>query len=367
MSSAPRILMSGGGTGGHIYPALAIADAVKQLAPDAKILFVGAEERMEMQLVPRHGYEIIGLPVRGFQRKLDKRNLSFPWLLLKSFQQARAIVGDFKPDLAVGTGGFASGPALFAAMLSRKPIFLQEQNAYPGITNRMLGKRAERIFQAYEEANRYVPKGKSVVSGNPLRQGMKLADLPQKAEALAFFGLDPAKPCLLVFGGSLGARTMNQAQQALYDFWASRRDLQMIWQTGKGYYAGFSESETASLPNVVCLPYLERMDMAYAAADLVACRAGALSISELQVLGKPALLFPSPNVAGNHQHANASAVERAGGCVLVADDRQVELIPSALQNLLGDPSKLSGMSASMLGQARPDAAQLIAKTLLSYV
>jgi len=365
--AAMRVLLSGGGTGGHIYPALSIASAIKELAPDAEFLFVGAEGKMEMRRVPAAGYDIVGLPVAGFHRSLDKRNFAFPFKLLKSLRKARSVVKDFNPDVAIGTGGYASGPALAAASMVGVPVFLQEQNALAGVTNRMLGKIAKSIFVAYPEALAYFASAKTVHTGNPLRSSLSADSLRSKAVGRAHYELDQAKPTLLSFGGSLGARKMNDAFVKMHPFWAAHQELQVIWQTGEDYFSRFSESETAQLSNVKCVPYLERMDLAYAAADLVACRAGALSISELQLLGKPSLLIPSPNVSGDHQTANAKAVERTGAAVLIPDDQQVEKLSATLSSLLGDEQALAKMAKAAAHSARPNAAQHIAQHILEYV
>ncbi|MFK8055706.1 MAG: undecaprenyldiphospho-muramoylpentapeptide beta-N-acetylglucosaminyltransferase [Saprospiraceae bacterium] len=365
--AALRVLLSGGGTGGHIYPALAIAAAIKELAPDTEFLFVGAEGKMEMRRIPAAGYKIVGLPVAGFHRSLDVRNFSFPFKLLRSLGKARRTVKEFAPDVAIGTGGYASGPALAAASIAGVSVFLQEQNALAGVTNRLLGRIAKAVFVAYPEAITYFASAKTVHSGNPLRSSLIADNLTDKVVGRVHFGLDPNKPTLLSFGGSLGARKMNEAFVEMHSFWKTHQELQVIWQTGEGYFSRFSESETAQLPNVKCVPYLERMDLAYAAADLVACRAGALSISELQLLGKPSLLIPSPNVSGDHQTANAKAVERTGAAVLIPDNQQVEKLTATLSQLLGDPNALARMSKAAVDSAKPDAAQHIAKYILDYV
>ena len=367
--AAPRLrfLLAGGGTGGHIYPALAIADALRALRPDAGFLFVGAEGKMEMTRVPDAGYAIEAIPVSGFHRGLDRRNLSFPLRLLRGLGRARRVVREFSPSAAIGTGGYVSGPALAVARASRIPVFIQEQNAFPGVTNRLLGRVATAVFQAYPEADRYFPPGRCLHTGNPLRQQLSAGGLPEAAFAKTHFGLAPAKPTLLSFGGSLGARSMNEAIDAMTGFWKQHTELQLIWQTGAGYFERYGDSATARLPNVKCLPYLERMDLAYAAADLVSCRAGALSISELQLLAKPALLIPSPNVAGDHQTANARAVEGGGGARVVKDDRQVASLGTLVPELLTDSATLQGMSVAMRAMAKPDAAHLIATTILHHV
>ncbi len=364
---APRVLLSGGGTGGHIYPALAIADAVRELHPDAECLFIGALGKMEMERVPRAGYRIEGVPVVGFQRGLDRRNLAFPFKLGAGLSRAYKIVKRFDPDVAIGTGGFASGPALAVAAMQARPVFVQEQNAFPGVTNRLLARAAKRVFTAYEASHGFFPQGKCFLTGNPLRSTLQPGSLGEAAAARVFFGLDPAKPTLLSFGGSLGARTMNEANASMEAFWRERPKLQLIWQTGRGYFERFSESGTARLPNVSCVPYLERMDLAYGAADLVACRAGALSVSELELLGKPALLIPSPNVTGDHQTANARAVEAAGGAVLIHDSAQINDLPIQVARLLDNETLRSEMARAIRALATPDAARTIAENLIAHV
>jgi UDP-N-acetylglucosamine--N-acetylmuramyl-(pentapeptide) pyrophosphoryl-undecaprenol N-acetylglucosamine transferase len=362
-----RAILSGGGTGGHIYPALAIADALKAEVPSAEILFIGAEGKMEMRRVPKSGYEIKGLPVAGFHRQLDTRNFSFPLKLIRSFAMARRWVKDFAPDVVVGTGGYASGPALAAAALQGVPVFLQEQNALPGVTNRLLGRVATSIFTAYPEAAKYFASAKTKQLGNPLRTNLAADRMPAKPDAVQHFKLRADRPTLLSFGGSLGAKKMNEALAGMASFWQENQQFQLIWQTGEGYYDKFSQTVTAQLDNVCCLPYLERMDLAYAAADLVSCRAGALSISELQLLGKPAILIPSPNVAGDHQTANALAVERTGAAVVVRDNQQVEQLPAVLSELLAAPAKLQSMAVSARALGRPNSAQQIASIILEHV
>ena len=365
--SGLRVLLSGGGTGGHIYPAVAVADALRALEPDVELLFVGALGKMEMDRVPKAGYRIEGVPVSGFHRGFDRRNLSFPLRLASGLAAARRVVRQFAPSAAFGSGGFASGPALAAARLRGLPIFVQEQNAFPGVTNRLLGRVAQRVFTAYEEAARYFPEGRTLLTGNPLRGSLVGRSAPARAAAVVHFGLDPVRPVLLSFGGSLGAQRMNEAHAANQAYWRTRPDQQLIWQTGERYFERYSASDTAQLPNVVCLPYLERMDLAYAAADLVSCRAGALSVSELQLLGKPALLIPSPNVAGDHQRANARAVAALGGAEVLEDDEQTSKLAAALDGLLSNPEKLAAMAKAMRALARPDAAEQIARHILQHV
>ena len=296
-----KILISGGGTGGHIFPAVSIANALKRRVPGAEILFVGAEDRMEMERVPAAGYEIIGLPVAGFDRRHLLRNFKVLLKLWKSMRKARAIVRDFKPDIAVGVGGYASGPTLKAAQKAGVPTLLQEQNSYAGVTNKLLGKKAARVCVAYEGMDRFFPGADIVMTGNPVRKD--LLDNPlTPAKAREGFGLDPLKPTVLVVGGSLGALTLNESmEQGLASL--NKAGIQVIWQTGKNF--GDRGAKAAKgLEGVVVTPFISDMGKAYAAASLVVSRAGAGSISELELLGKPAILVPSPNVAEDHQTKN---------------------------------------------------------------
>lgn len=366
-ASTYRYLLAGGGTGGHIYPALAIADALRRERPESEFLFVGAAGKMEMRRVPAAGYRIEAIPVMGFHRGADLRNLRFPFKLVRSLLRARSIVAAFGPSAAIGTGGYVSGPALAAARLRGVPVFVQEQNAFPGVTNRLLAQGAEAVFAAYDEARPYFPAGRLRHSGNPLRLSLDPTAMPHTAYAKTHFGLDATLPVLLSFGGSLGARSMNEAHDAMTGFWRKHHRLQLIWQTGEGYYDRYKDSATARLPNVTCVKYLERMDLAYAAADLVSCRAGALSISELQLLGKAAVLIPSPNVSGDHQTANARAIETGGGAILVPDAEQEARLAHLLPQLLADADATERMAQRMAAMAKPSAARDIARAIIAYV
>ena len=313
MNEKPRVLISGGGTGGHIFPALSIAGEIRRRCPDADILFVGAENRMEMEKVPAAGYKIVGLPVSGFDRHNLLRNFKVLFRLWKSMQMAKRILRDFRPDIAVGVGGYASGPMLKEAQKRGIPTLIQEQNSYAGVTNKLLARKADAICVAYEGMERYFPADKITLTGNPVRQNiLECALSPQ--EARRKFGLDPDRRTLLVVGGSLGARTLNNCVKAALSEIAGS-DVQVIWQTGKAY-----KDEDSTPPNVVKTMFITNMDEAYRASDLVVSRAGASAISELQLLGKAALLVPSPNVAEDHQTKNAmSLVERFdayGACVV---------------------------------------------------
>jgi UDP-N-acetylglucosamine--N-acetylmuramyl-(pentapeptide) pyrophosphoryl-undecaprenol N-acetylglucosamine transferase len=360
-----RIIISGGGTGGHIYPAIAIADAIgKQHA--AEILFVGAKGRMEMQKVPEAGYAIVGLDIAGLQRSLTLKNLLFPWKVFKSLLESRRIIREFKPDIAVGVGGYASGPLLFSASTMGIPTLIQEQNGYAGITNKILSKSAQKICVAYPEMQRYFPVHKIVVTGNPVRASIQLTDA-LKSEAYHYFGFNANKPVLLIIGGSLGARTLNQSVAQNLETLINA-GVQVIWQTGK---AGFAEakkrSNSLNNPNLFTTEFLSRMDLAYNIANVVISRAGALSISELSLLGKPAILVPSPNVAEDHQTKNAQALLKEGAALLVPDNMAAEtLIPTAL-NLLQNFTQQQELSKGILSMARPDAAQHIAAEVLNLI
>ena len=361
-----RIIISGGGTGGHIYPAIAIANAIKQQQPGAEILFVGAEGKMEMQKVPQAGYQIIGLPIAGIQRKLTLKNLAFPFKLIKSLLRARQIVRDFKPDVAVGVGGYASGPLLYAAGSRNIPTLIQEQNSYAGLTNKLLAKRAKSICVAYPDMEQFFPKEKIRMTGNPVRQD--IAQLQQKRqEALSFFNLSPDRPVVLVIGGSLGARTLNDSIKAHLKELAGA-PVQLIWQTGKFYFESCKIAFDAVKPrNVWVNDFITRMDLAYAAADVVISRAGALSISELCLAGKPAILVPSPNVAEDHQTKNALALVHAHAALLVRDaDAREKLVPT-LMHLINEERVKQELSLNILHLGKPDAARQIAEEVLSLI
>ena len=364
-----KYLISGGGTGGHIFPAVSIANALREVDPQADILFVGALGRMEMERVPQAGYKIIGLPVRGFNRKQPWKNISVVWDLLRSMVQARRIVREFRPDVGIGVGGYASGAAMKVAAKMGVPILLQEQNGFAGVTNKLLKDDAQKICVAYEGMERFFPAEKILLTGNPVRQDLVHGS---KEQAIAYlqkeygvaFSLE--RPTLLIIGGSLGARTINQALlagvQQLLD-----QGIQVIWQTGKTYYEQIrSQLSNCQLSNcpIVVAPFLSNMPDLYALADLVISRAGASSISELCLLGKPAILVPSPNVAEDHQTHNAMALVKKDAAVLVKDaNAQQELIPTALA-LLQDPARLSALSEHILTLAQPDSARRIAEEVI---
>ncbi len=361
MSEQPKIIITGGGTGGHVFPAIAIADAIKELNPDAQILFIGAEDRFEMKAVPKAGYEIIGLPVRGLKRKLSFENLKTIFLLFKSISRTKKIFRSFKPCAVVGVGGYASAPALRVASLRRIPIILQEQNSFPGITNKVFAKYAYRICVAYEQAFKYFPEGRTVLTGNPVRHEVLNVKVT-KDQALKEFGLSTDKKTLLITGGSLGARTLNQSVLEHLEK-LSQANIQVIWQTGKYYYDEII-STVQEQDWLKIMPFIENMVNAYIAADLVIARAGAITISELSVLGKPAIFVPSPNVAEDHQTKNAQALVEKKAALMIKDSQAREkLIPLALKTLSND-ELLQELSQNIKSFAKPDAARDIAKIVL---
>ncbi len=354
-----NILVSGGGTGGHIFPALSIANEVHRRYPEANILFVGAEGRMEMEKVPAAGYKIIGLPVSGFDRKRLWRNVAVGIKLLKSMSKARAILKEFNPDIAIGVGGYASGPMLKAAQKRGIPTLLQEQNSYAGVTNKLLAAKAERICVAYEGMERFFPQEKIVLTGNPVRRNLlECGATPEQARQA--MGVSPNKKTVLIIGGSLGARTVNNAIIAGLKQIGEAYGVQVIWQTGKLYDQQCREAlEASGVKNVVQMPFISNMDMAYRAADLVVSRAGASSISELQLLGKAAILVPSPNVAEDHQTKNALALVNRDAAVMVTDADAVETLVPTMLDTVGNSDLLASLSANVEKMALRDAAEHI--------
>ncbi len=353
-------MISGGGTGGHVYPAIAIADAVRAYDPHANILFVGAKGRMEMEKVPSAGYSIEGLWISGLQRRLTLKNLSFPFKLIHSSWKAHQIIRRFKPNVAVGVGGYASGPLLRMAALQGIPTLLQEQNGYAGLTNRLLAAKAQRICVAYPHMENYFPKEKIIFTGNPVRSDIIALEHLRK-EAFAHFGLQPDAPVLFVFGGSLGARTFNQSMEAgvqrLLD-----KGYQVIWQTGRNNYEAIAQ-RVATQQGLVLLPFVEKMQYAYACADVVVARAGALSISELCLAQKATILVPSPNVAEDHQTKNAMALVNEQAAVLVTDREAADkLVDSALE-LLQDEPKRQLLVKNIARFGKPNAAKEIAQQI----
>ena len=361
-----RIIVSGGGTGGHIFPAIAIANAIKDKYRDIEILFVGAEGRMEMEKVPAAGYKIIGLPIMGLQRRLTLQNLKFPFMLLASMRKAKKIVKEFKPDAVVGVGGYASGPLLKVATRLGVPALLQEQNSYPGITNKLLASKADKICVAYEGMERFFPKEKILLTGNPVRQDIK--NLEAKRErGLEHFRLDENKQTVLVIGGSLGARTINQSIENGLEHFANN-NIQLIWQTGK-YYANKAEEAVSKYKNVgiITMPFISKMDYAYAVADVVISRAGASSISELCLAAKATIFVPSPNVAEDHQTKNAMALVNRHAALLVKDEAsQTELIPQLIK-LIKDEQQQYQLSVNISEMAYVDAAKIIGDEVVKLI
>ncbi len=359
-----RIIISGGGTGGHIYPAIAIAKAIQEIAPSTEILFVGAKGKMEMEKVPKAGYPIKGLWISGLQRKITFKNLLFPLKVIVSLFKARQIIRSFKPDAAVGVGGYASGPLLKVAGQKGIPSLVQEQNSYAGMTNKWLAKNATKICVAYDHMDRFFPKEKIIMTGNPVRKDILNLE-GKREEAYAHFGLDPNKKTLVILGGSLGARTLNESMIANLKK-INGEEVQVLWQAGKLYIEEF-EPQVKGLGHIKISAFVYRMDLAYALADVLLCRAGALTISELCLVGKAAILIPSPNVAEDHQTANAKALVDVGAAILVKDvDARKELIDQALL-LLEDKDQQQKLGSAILKLGRPDASKTIAMEVLNMI
>lgn len=358
-----KFILSGGGTGGHIYPAIAIANELKSRFPDAEFLFVGAQDKMEMQKVPQSGYAIEGLWIAGLQRKLTLQNAMFPLKLVSSLLKSRKIIKKFKPDVVIGTGGFASGPLLQTANTLNIPTVIQEQNSYPGITNKLLSKKANAICVAYENLEQFFPKNKIVFTGNPVRQDILDID-SKRSEALSYFNLDENKKTLLVIGGSLGARRINQLIAKEIDF-LRNNNLQIIWQCGNLYmadYKHFSEVE-----NVQVVSFIDRMDLIYAAADFVISRAGASSVSELCLVGKPTIFIPSPNVAEDHQTKNAKAIVDKNGALLIKESELDEKFESVFNKLIHDENLQKSLSENMKQLGKPNATKDIVEQIVKLI
>ncbi len=358
-----KIIISGGGTGGHVYPAIAIADALKRREPLIDILFVGAQGKMEMEKVPAAGYPIRGLWISGLQRKLTLKNLSFPLKVAHSLIRCKSIVRSFQPDAVVGVGGYASGPLVNVAARMRIPAVIQEQNSYPGITNKLLAKRVKKICVAYPGMEKYFPAEKIVLTGNPMRNQLRAAI--SKVEAAALFGLDPGKKTILAVGGSLGARTINEIIKQSFDQIKDRNDIQVLWQIGKLYATTYLETSVAKLDCVRPYVFIDRMDMAYALADIVIARAGAITVSELCLTGKACILVPSPYVAEDHQTHNAMALKQLRAAVLIADkEAPIKAFQEAIR-LLDHDDERKALETEIKKLGRPDAADEIAEIILS--
>ncbi|QTD38793.1 undecaprenyldiphospho-muramoylpentapeptide beta-N-acetylglucosaminyltransferase [Polaribacter batillariae] len=354
MKQSINILISGGGTGGHIYPAIAIANEIKLRYPNANILFVGAKDKMEMEKVPQAGYEIEGLWISGIQRKITRKNASFPFKLINSLWKARRIIRRFKPDVAIGTGGFASGPTLIMANRRKIPTLIQEQNSYPGITNRLLGKRVQKICVAYDNLERFFPKNKIVKTGNPVRQDL-LTIHSKLQDANDFYQLDKSKKTLLVLGGSLGARKINQLIENNLGFFKNQ-NIELIWQCGKLYFDEYKKYN--SHKNVQVHAFLNKMDLAYATADFIVSRAGASSVSELCIVGKPVIFVPSPNVAEDHQTKNAKFIVDRHAALMIKES-ELETFSVVFESLLKDIGKQQSLSENINELALPSATKNI--------
>lgn len=361
------MIVSGGGTGGHIFPALSIANALKRLDKEVEILFVGAEGKMEMEKVPEAGYQIVGLPVRGLQRKLTLENLKVLWNLWRSLRKAKRVVREFKPDVVVGVGGYASGPIGKVATNAGIPLVLQEQNSYAGVTNKLLAKKAAKICVAYEGMERFFPKNKIIFTGNPVRKDL-LNAINEHVEGIAFYGLESGKKTVLVTGGSLGAGSINKAMMRWLDEMAVWENVQVIWQCGSYYHKELETQLKDHLPeNVKFVPFLKRMDLAYACADLVVARAGAGTISELCLLGKAVVLVPSPNVAEDHQTKNAMALVNKQAAVMIKDSDVIGQLGEVVYRLLQNDRERNDLSEHILTLAMKDSDEIIAKEILNLI
>lgn len=359
-SSIPRILFAGGGTGGHVYPAIAIADAVRALEPEAAIAFAGTQDRLEWRAVPKAGYPIHPITVQGFHRKQPLRNVAFPLKLAKGIMQSWSLVGAFDPDVVVGTGGYVAGPVLFAAHRRGRPIVLQEQNAFPGVTNKLLGKYAHTINLAFSDAERYFDARRCKLRGNPTRKSLQQIDLNA---ARRRFEVSESNQVLLVFGGSLGSAALNAAMEQHLDALLADPSVVIIWQTGSGYHEAV-RNRVIDHPRLRLMKYIDVMDLAYGAADLVLARAGAITCSELMVTGTPAILVPSPNVAEDHQTSNARSMADAGAAVLLPETKLAARLTEEVKTLLGDKGRLAEMVRKTRALARPHAAEEIAASVL---
>ena len=358
-----KVIISGGGTGGHIFPAIAIANALKKIDEKTEILFVGAEGRMEMEKIPAAGYKIEGLWISGLQRRWTIDNLFFPFKVISSIMKSKKIIRSFGPDVAVGTGGFASGPLLRVATSANIPTLIQEQNSFPGITNKLLGGRVNKICVAYETMEKYFPKEKIIVTGNPVRQDI-LSLEGKRVEAMKFFGLNPEKKTLLVVGGSLGARTINESIAGCLEL-LTKNNIQIVWQTGKGYIE--TAEKIFNKSNGWVGAFITRMDLAYSCADIVVSRAGAIALSELAIVNKPCILVPSPNVAEDHQAKNAMALTKHEAAILVKDIEAREKLGAEIISLMNDSKKQNNLSENISRLAFPNAAEVIAKEVIKLV
>ena len=367
--SSYKIIISGGGTGGHIYPAIAIAKKILEISKDSEILFVGAKGRMEMEKVPEEGFEIVGLNVVGIQRSISinaiLKNLKFPFLLLKSFNHAKKIIKDFQPNIVVGVGGYASGPTLRMAHSLKIPTLIQEQNSYAGLTNKWLSKKTKKICVAYENMNQFFDTNKLVLTGNPVRKDIENLDA-KLAEAKTYFKVSKNEKVILVLGGSLGAKSINEGILNSINT-INDQPIKLLWQVGKRYFDSVeNQLNQINIPNVKALAFIKRMDLAYSLADIVISRAGALSISELTLAGKPSILVPSPNVSEDHQTKNAMSLVNKSAAVLIKDNQTDSLLRTAM-NLLKDENKLNNISQNAKKMGKPNASEDIVNEIFKLI
>ncbi len=360
-----KVIISGGGSGGHIFPAIAIAQALEKQIPDIELLFVGAKGRMEMQKIPEAGYKIEGLWISGLQRKLTFGNLAFPFKVLSSLFKARKIIKQFKPDLAIGVGGYASGPLLQAASWSGVPSLIQEQNSYPGITNKILSKTVQKICVAYDGLDKFFPSEKIIMTGNPVRAAISESTFDKQA-GIKEFGLSENKKTVFVTGGSLGARGINEGIKACLPYF-KEKDVQVIWQTGKFYIDEINKLSETNDPNIKTMAFVKRMDWAYAAADVIIARAGALTIAELCIAGKPVIFMPSPNVTEDHQTHNAMALVDKDAALMMRDKEAQEKLPSLVADLLENENLQQKLSTNIKSLAVANAADTIANEALQLL
>jgi UDP-N-acetylglucosamine--N-acetylmuramyl-(pentapeptide) pyrophosphoryl-undecaprenol N-acetylglucosamine transferase len=365
MTSSLNIIISGGGTGGHIYPAVSIAKAILEQYPNANILFIGSNGRMEMEKVPAAGFEIKGIDIIGLQRKWTLKNLLLPYYILKSIQQVKNIFQSFQPNAVIGTGGYVSFPVLFTAQMQRIPTYIQEQNAYAGLANKILSKKAKKIFVAFDQMEKFFPKDKIILSGNPVRNDL-LSIHQLKDTALQFFHLQNLLPVVLVLGGSLGARSINNAIANNIDFFLNT-PIQLIWQMGKNYYTNLSTELSNKLQSskIYYKDFIYEMNLAYAAADIIISRAGASTIAELAIVGKPAILVPSPNVTDDHQTKNALALVNKNAALMIKDDQVSSILIKEIEQLLNNKPLQNTLSQNIKSFAKPNAAKEIASTILN--
>ena len=363
-----KVIISGGGTGGHIFPALSIANALKEIDSEIDILFVGAIGRMEMERVPAAGYPIKGLPVAGLKRSLSLSNLALPIKLWKSIRGASKIIKEFNPDVAVGVGGYASAPLLWSAGRKGIPYLIQEQNSYAGLTNKLLGKKASKVCVAYDNMDRFFPADRIILTGNPIRKEINKVTAEDRAEGIKFYNLDPEKKTIFIVGGSLGCGTLNKTMKSWIESGTIDNNCQIIWQTGKYYKSDIDEfMKDREIPNVQYHDFIKRMDLAYAAADVIVSRAGAGTISELCVTCKATIFVPSPNVTEDHQTHNALALVNKNAAMIVKDDEAVEKLPGTIMEHVNNPSKIAELEKNIELLGKKDAAQVIANEVLKLI